>query len=114
MTTKASRAFDTPIGLFTYIQLPLPYYAFGINMVRLTSKQYAMIASPEKAICDKIVKTSGLILRSISSARNYLLDNLRMDEEALKELNVQMMNEWLPDAPKKESLNFAIRLIETL
>jgi hypothetical protein len=114
MTIKASRDFDTPIGLFTYIHLPLPYYAFGINMVRLTSEQYAMIASPEKAICDKIVNTSGLILRSISGAGNYLLDNLRMDEEVLKALNVQMMKEWLPDAPKKESLNFVIRLIESL
>ena len=114
MTTKASRDFDTPIGLFTYMNLPLPYYAFGINMVRLTSEQYAMIASPEKAICDKIVNTSGLILRSISNAGNYLLDNLRMDEEILKALNTQMMREWLPDAPKKESLNFVIRLIESL
>jgi hypothetical protein len=114
MTTKASRAFDTPIGLFTYIQLPLPYYAFGINMVGLTNEQYAMIASPEKAICDKIINTSGLILRSISNAGSYLLENLRMDEEILKALNTQMMREWLPDAPKKESLNFVIRLIESL
>jgi len=73
-----------------------------------------MIASPEKAICDKIVNTSGLILRSISGAGNYLLDNLRMDEEVLKALNVQMIKEWLPDAPKKESLNFVIKLIESL
>ena len=114
MTTKASRDFDTPIGLFTYMNLPLPYYAFGINMVRLTSEQYAMIASPEKAICDKIVNTSGLILRSISNAGNYLLDNLRMDEEILKALNIQMMREWLSDAPKKENLNFVIKLIESL
>lgn len=77
MTTKVSRDFDTPIGLFGYIHLPLPYYVFGINRVRLTSEQYAMIASPEKAVCDKIVNTSGLILRSISSAGDYLLDNLR-------------------------------------
>jgi len=114
MTTKASRAFDTPIGLFTYIQLPLPYYAFGINMVRLTNEQYAMIASPEKAICDKIINTSGLTLRSVSNAGNYLLDNLRIDEEILKTLNIQMMREWLSDAPKKESLNFVIKLIESL
>jgi hypothetical protein len=114
MTTKASRDFDTPIGLFSYIHLPLPYYAFGINTVSLTSEQYAMIASPEKAICDKIVNTSGLILRSFNSAGDYLLDNLRMDQEVLKALNVQVMKEWLPDAPKKESLNFVIRLIESL
>jgi predicted transcriptional regulator of viral defense system len=49
MTTKASREFDTLIGLFTYLHLPLPYYAFGINIVQLTNEQYAMISCPEKA-----------------------------------------------------------------
>ena len=56
MTTKVSRAFDTPIGLFTYIQLPLPYYAFGINMVGLTNEQYAMIASPENPHSPAVAK----------------------------------------------------------
>jgi hypothetical protein len=37
-----------------------------------------------------------------------------MDEEILKTLNIQMMREWLSDAPKKESLNFVIKLIESL
>ncbi|MGZ3761036.1 MAG: type IV toxin-antitoxin system AbiEi family antitoxin domain-containing protein [Mucilaginibacter sp.] len=114
MTTKASRDFNTSIGLFTYIHLPLPYYAFGIHMVRLTSEQYAMIAGPEKAICDKIVSTSGLILRSTVSAGNYLIDNLRIAEDALKGLNTQMMSEWLPNAPKNESLQMVIKLIKSL
>lgn len=113
MTTKASRDFATPIGMFSYINLPLPYYAFGISMIKLTSEQYAMIASPEKALCDKIVNTSGLTLRSISSTGDYLLENLRMDEAILKTLNFQMIREWLPDSPKKESLNFVVRWLQS-
>ena len=30
MTTKASRRFQTPMGVFTYIRLSLPYYSYGI------------------------------------------------------------------------------------
>jgi predicted transcriptional regulator of viral defense system len=59
MTTKTSKEFNTPAGLFTYTHLPLPYYAFGLNMVKLSPEQFAIIASPEKALCDKIVSTSG-------------------------------------------------------
>lgn len=114
MTTKASREFDTPIGLFTYMHLPLPYYAFGINIVQLTNEQCAMIASPEKALCDKIISTSGLIIRSASNAGSYLIDDLRMDEDALKRFNTQMMDEWLPDAPKRESLRMVIKMIKGL
>jgi hypothetical protein len=113
-TTKASRMFNTPIGLFTYTHLSLPYYAFGIDMVRISDEQQAMIAGPEKALCDKIISTSGLILRSISAARNYLLDDLRVDEDSLKKFNTQMMNEWLPDAPKQDSLQMALKLINSL
>lgn len=114
MTTKASREFDTPIGLFTYAHLPLPYYAFGINMVQLADEQCAMIAGPEKALCDKIISTSGLIIRSASNAGKYLIENLRIDEYDLKGFDTQMMSEWLPDAPKKESLQMVIKMIKRL
>jgi hypothetical protein len=114
MTTKASRQFETPVGVFTYAHLPLPYYAFGINMVQLTSEQCAMIAGPEKALCDKIISTSGLIIRSETNARSYLIDDLRMEEDALKKFDTHMMHEWLPDAPKKESLKMVIKMIKGL
>ncbi len=48
MTTKPSRSFESESGLFTYTRLPLPYYSFGLEMLRLPSNQYALVASPEK------------------------------------------------------------------
>jgi len=114
MTTKASREFNTPIGLFTYTHLSLPYYSFGLNMIRLSPEQYTIVASPEKALCDKILSTSGLILRSIRNASSYLIDNMRMEETALKGFDTKMMNEWLGDAPKKESLLMVIKMINRL
>ena len=86
MTTQARRKFNTPLGTFTYARLPLPYYAFGIRSEKLADDQYAMVASPEKALCDKIITTSGLLIRSKKTARDFLLENMRMDEEALKRL----------------------------
>jgi len=114
MTTKTSREFNTPMGLFTYTHLPLPYYSFGLNMIKLSPEQYAIIASPEKALCDKIVSTPGLILRSIRNAFSYLIDNIRMGEISLKGFDTRMMKEWLNDAPKKESLIMVIKLIDSL
>ncbi|MET3115785.1 putative transcriptional regulator of viral defense system [Pedobacter sp. CG_S7] len=63
MTTKASRKFQTNIGLYTYTNLPLPFYAFGIATVSLSKDQQAIIAIPEKALCDKIVTTAGICSR---------------------------------------------------
>lgn len=114
MTTKAPRKFKTPLGNFTYTRLPLPYYAFGIRSEKLADNQYAMVASPEKALCDKIITTSGLLLRSKKAAKEFLLENMRMDEEVLKQLNIKEMATWIKGSLKEESLSMVVNAIQEL
>lgn len=114
MTTQASRKFSTPLGTFTYTRLPLPYYTFGIRSEKLADDQYAMVASPEKALCDKIIITSGLLLRSRKSAKEFLFENMRMDEDGLRHLNVKEMTRWIRGSLKEESLAMVINVIGEL
>lgn len=114
MTTKASRKFQTSAGLYTYTNLPLPYYAFGLATISLSKDQQAIIAIPEKALCDKIATTAGITLRSQSSARDYVFGNLRMDEEDLSKFDLNSMLSWLENAPKRESLEMLIKMIEKI
>jgi len=114
MTTKASRKFQTNIGLYTYTNLPLPYYAFGLATVSLSKDQQAIMAIPEKALCDKIATTAGITLRSQSSARDYVFGNLRMEEEDLAKFDLNALLSWLENAPKRESLEMLIKMIEKI
>jgi hypothetical protein len=114
MTVKASRKFATPMGVFSYTHLSLPYYSFGIQQIKLSDEQYAMIASPEKALFDKVVSTSGVLLRSKKDAICYLIENLRIDEGSLNDLDITAMLSWLPNAPKKESLLMIIKAMSSL
>ncbi len=114
MTTQAARKFDTPQGTFTYTRLPSPYYAFGIRSEKIADDQYAMVASPEKALCDKIITTSGILLRSKKAAREFLFENMRMDEEALRQLNTKEMTSWIKGSLKEESLSMAVNVIRGL
>lgn len=114
MTSKASRDFRTPLGLFTYLHLPLPYYAYGLNSVLLGRDQRAIVASPEKALADKIVTTTGLQIRSTSAGRLYLIEDLRMDESALRKFDTRLMSLWLANAPKRDSLQMIIKAISSL
>ena len=114
MTTKASRKFQTSIGLYTYTNLPLPYYSFGLATISLSKDQQAMIAIPEKALCDKIATTAGITLRSQSSAKDYVFGNLRMEEDDLAKFDLDAMLSWLEDAPKRESLEMLIKMIGKL
>lgn len=114
VTVKDSQQFITPIGRFSYTHLPLPYYIFGIRREEVNTNQYALMACPEKALFDKIVTTKQLKIRSKSDATHYLLDNLRMKEYGLKEMNITMMEEWIKDSPKEESLRHIIKAIHNL
>jgi hypothetical protein len=114
MTTKASRQFHTPMGIFHYTRLHLPYYAFGIQQLKLTDDQYALVASPEKALFDKVATTAGLLFRSKKDVTDYLINNLRMDEDNLKNLDFEATDGWLRAAPKRDSLRIMIKTIAAL
>lgn len=111
VTLKTSKTYKTPVGRFSYRHLKTPYYSYGLKNVAYSSKQTILIASPEKAICDKIVLTAGINLRSISQTRALLLEDFRMDIEALRTLDTKAMEAWIENAPKKNSLK---TLIQTL
>jgi hypothetical protein len=114
VTIKLSKKIKTPIGRFGYHQLPTPYYSYGIRSVELTTNQLVLLASPEKAICDKIVLTPMVNLRSIKQTRAFLMDDLRMDEHLLRTLNLEMISTWLEDAPKKSSLKMLILTLKEI
>lgn len=114
MTTNLAKTYKTPVGRFRYIRLPLPYYSYGIQRVELASKQMTLIAGKEKSLCDKIITTQRLKLRSIKQTREYLTEDLRISKELLSELNTRVMNDYLEDAPKQESISILIKTLNDL
>ena len=114
VTTLPGKTYTTSIGRYSYTHLPLPYYAFGIQQVELTKKQVILIATPEKALCDKIVTTHGILLRSLKQVKELLLDDLRIDKEQLRKLNIRKISKWVNDAPKKDSLNMLVKTLNDL
>ncbi len=114
VTTKLSKIYNTSFGRYSYIHLPSPYYSLGIQQIKLTERQHILMASPEKALCDKVVLTSGILLRSKKQVSDFLLENLRISEDRLKSLNIEEMKNWLAVSPKKSSLEMLINTISQL
>ena len=73
VTTKTSKQYKTPVGRFSYQQLKTPYYSYGIKNIEYSPKQTILIASREKALCDKIVLTPKINLRSIKQTQEFLI-----------------------------------------
>ncbi|WP_156308416.1 type IV toxin-antitoxin system AbiEi family antitoxin domain-containing protein [Sphingobacterium endophyticum] len=113
-TTKLAKYYQTPIGRFRYYHVQESYYSLGIKSVRLTERQTVFIASPEKALFDRIILTSGILLRSIPQTESFLFEDLRMDEQQISLLDFKMMEKWLVFSPKRKSLEWLLKVIKAI
>jgi len=114
ITLKTTKTYNTRIGRFSYRHLAFPYYSFGLQRIELTPRQAAIIATKEKAICDKIILTPGVNLRSQVQTLDFLVDDLRIDEDTLATLDVQAIQSWVVDAPKSASLQMLVKTLQAL
>jgi hypothetical protein len=92
----------------------MPYYALGVQQLALTEKQTVLIASPEKALSDKIITTAGIQLRSTKQAIAYLVEDLRIEIDDLRNLSISDMKQWFADCPKQKSIQLLIETISGL
>ena len=114
VTTNPSKTYKTVAGRFSYRRIPLPYYSFGIQQVQLTKKQTVLMASKEKALCDKIIATPGVLLRSVKQTLALLIEDFRIDENALRKLETATINSWLKNAPKENSLATLVKTLKSV
>ena len=112
VTIKAARKFSTPLGVYTYTRLRLPYYSYGIRSVEIDRQHRFLMASPEKALFDKIITTAGVEFRSKKDVLTYLENDLRVDIDTLKDLDISAIKSWIPNSPKKDSLSMLIETIQ--
>lgn len=113
VTIKQGKNIKNEAGIFTYTHIPLPYYSYGIRQENRNGR-FGLIASPEKALCDKIVTTSNITFRSNNNVYEFLLEDQRIDEEWLKERDMGLIETWTETAPKKSSLIRLIKAIKAL
>ncbi|MGB7294212.1 MAG: type II toxin-antitoxin system VapC family toxin [Candidatus Aminicenantales bacterium] len=94
VTMSRSRRFSTPVGLFIYRQIPARAYEAGMVRVEAENDQAFLIASPEKALADKIVSVRGAPITSIAEMRRFLEEDLRIDAAAVRSLSAGRIDEF--------------------
>ncbi|MBO5007917.1 MAG: hypothetical protein J6D26_03710 [Clostridia bacterium] len=81
---KKKKNYENTFGIFSYQDVPLRAYPFGIQV--LTEGDYVYrIATPEKAICDKIYTISPV--GSVKALEELLFEDLRIDSSEFDNLN---------------------------
>lgn len=118
VTVKRAKKYTTPLGEFDYRTVSENYFPIGITQKQNDSKSIFLIASPEKALCDMIVLTSGLRLQSVKAVKIYLEENLRIDLSEMpttigRALNSEIIRECIETGKKKNELIQLLKLLES-
>jgi len=87
VTTGRSRRFLTPVGLFIYRMIPIRAFQIGMDRVEIGDGRAFLIATPEKALADKIYEDRGTGLHTQKELGDYLERNLRVDLAGVREMN---------------------------
>jgi hypothetical protein len=93
MTLARAKRFQTPLGLFTYRTAPAPVYWRGVDRVDTGGGVTALMATPEKALADKVRDDRGIAVSSVGAMLSYLLEDLRIDEAGLAALDPEQIDE---------------------
>ncbi|MCB1098292.1 MAG: hypothetical protein KDN22_22155 [Verrucomicrobiae bacterium] len=76
MTTKRSRAFQTPIGRFSYHSINPCVFSYGMTIESAPGGTY-FLATPEKATCDRLAQIKGI--RAQRDIPSVIEEYLRID-----------------------------------
>ena len=90
---RKKKTYHTSFGNFYYRDVPSD--VFCLEVISLHEDEYYFkIASPEKALCDKLYSIT--TVRSIKKVTELLEDDLRIDYSELVKLDIKTINEIAP------------------
>ncbi len=110
-TTKRSRSFETPIGNFSYVQVPASYFPIGVECREEQGVSFLM-ATREKALCDTILLDNFVPRQSVKSLATYLEEDLRLDMDILTELDTDIIEQCSCIGRKEQTFKNLIKIIK--
>lgn len=112
VTMKRFKMYDTPLGVFEYRTVSPEYFSIGIQQQVTQDNTAFLIASPEKALCDLIVLSSGLRLQSSKAVKIYVEENLRIDLFENRSWNTEIISQCMEVGKKKIALSQLLKLLK--
>lgn len=88
-----AKQYDNAFGVFTYRDVPAAVYHFDVEIREENGYSY-QIATPEKALCDKLYTISPV--GSVKAMRALLFEDLRVDESDFWQLNLEDIKQLAP------------------
>ena len=114
VTTGRAKTYDTPVGRFSYKHASLKSYPLGIASVANESGHFFLMATPEKALCDKLMQTSNLRINSVKTMLSYLEQDLRLDLDEFAKFDPELLRRIAAGGIKSHLLNILCNTLEKI
>jgi hypothetical protein len=112
--TGRGRVIANALGRFSYARLPAHLYPCGITQASASERETFLIASPAKALCDKVLLTPRLRASSRGAMRRFLFEDLRIDPGMLHGLDMDIVRTYVNGGSKTAPLRALLQCLETL
>lgn len=108
------RVMENKLGRFSYARLPGGLYPAGIEQGELSERETFLMATPAKALCDKILLTRQLRTTGRTTMRRFLLEDLRLDEDALAKLDIVVVRQYADAGHKADQMRALLHVLEEM
>ena len=109
VATGRSREFDTPAGRFVYRSARKDSFSLGVTRVEERNASF-LIASPERALADKIRSDRRGSFSGLTMMHEYLFEDLRLDESGFVGMDPDFM-EQLANALGSRKVGMCAKLL---
>jgi hypothetical protein len=112
--TGRGRVINNALGRFSYTRLPAPIYPCGITQASTSAQENFLIASPAKALCDKVMLTPSLRTTSRTGMQRFLFDDLRIDANDLRGIDLDVVRAYAQCGSKIAQLRALLHCVEAM
>jgi len=111
--TGRGREFENKLGRFSYLSVPERLFSVGLK-IAVVGNQHFWMASPTKALCDKVLLTRHLKTLGKASMQAFLFEDLRLDEEGLRDFDPSVLDAYVASGYKPRQFKALRQVLEGL
>lgn len=111
VTTRRSREFHTPMGLFTYYRVPSSAPRAGVKAIELGKDEWAFVATEIRAIVDLVFLRK---VRWDKDGMAFITESMRIEEDDLTKLDVAALDEILSSIRSRRTVEYLTKMTRAL
>jgi hypothetical protein len=112
VTSSRSRTFQTPVGVFSFMRVPVLNPRAGVQALKIDGRSWAFVATPLRAIADLVYTRKDVSWEKDGLA--FLTESMRIEREDLENVAWDGLNEVCDSVRNRRTADYLRGLVREL